>query len=65
MGTSGSLASNDGFIDVFNATTSPTNGDNEIYIEIYDQTAPRPPASGTWTFTFTPVSMGATGVVEG
>lgn len=64
QGTTQSLNSADGFITIRNATTNPANGDNEIYIEIYDQFSARVPQSGTWTFTFTPVTLGSTGIVD-
>lgn len=54
----------DGFLNIFNATTAPSNGDNEIYIEIFDAFSNKPPKSGTWTFTFTPVSLGSTGRMD-
>ena len=54
----------DGYINAYNATTTPTNGDHEIYAEIYDDNANKAPATGTWTFTFTPVSLGSTGRVD-
>jgi len=54
----------DGFVNAYNATTQPSNGDHEIYVEILDQFANRPPATGTWTFTFTPISIVSTGRVD-
>jgi subtilisin family serine protease len=63
-GTTQSLNSSDGFITIFNATTSPTNGDNEINVEIIDQFSAKAPQSGTWTFTFTPITLTSTGVVD-
>ena len=51
----------DGYIGVFNATSTPSNGDNEIYIEIYDSQANRAPAEGTWQFVLTPISIQSTG----
>ncbi|HEY3156470.1 MAG TPA: S8 family serine peptidase [Candidatus Eisenbacteria bacterium] len=64
----GSFAQNqntaDGYLNIFNGTTSPSNGDNEIYIELFDGFASKPPRSGTWTFTFTPVSLTASGRVD-
>ncbi|HET9951127.1 MAG TPA: S8 family serine peptidase [Candidatus Eisenbacteria bacterium] len=62
--TSANLNSSDGYINVFNATTFPSNGDNEIYIEIYDEFASKAPQPGTWTFTFTPISLPSTGIVD-
>lgn len=64
QGATGSLNSADGFINIRNGTTNPTNGDNEIYIEIYDQFPAKVPQSGTWTFTFTPISLSLTGIVD-
>ena len=63
-GNGASLNSPDGQINFNNATTPPSNGDHEIYIEIYDAQANRAPEPGTWTFTFTPVSIGSTGRVD-
>ncbi len=53
-----------GFINISNGTTAPSNGDNEIYIEILDQVATQSPRQGTWTFKFTPVSIASTGRVD-
>ncbi|MBI4364650.1 MAG: S8 family peptidase, partial [Candidatus Latescibacteria bacterium] len=55
---------NEGYVNIYNATTSPPNGDHEIYIEIFDGIANKPPKDGTWIFTFTPVSIGSTGRVD-
>ncbi|TMQ58059.1 MAG: hypothetical protein E6K76_09130 [Candidatus Eisenbacteria bacterium] len=54
----------DGWLNIFNGTTFPPNGDREIYIELFDGLSTRPPKNGTWTFTFTPVSLGAPGRVD-
>jgi subtilisin family serine protease len=54
----------DGYLNIYNATTVPSNGDNEIYIELFDAFANKTPEVGTWTFTFTPVSIGSTGRVD-
>ena len=51
----------DGNITVFNGTTTPSNGDNEIYVQIYDAQANRAPAVGTWQFVLTPISIQSTG----
>ena len=51
----------DGNITVFNGTTTPSNGDHEIYVQLYDAQANRAPASGTWQFVLTPVSIQSTG----
>ena len=59
-----SLDSPDGYIDVYNGTTLPSNGDREVYIQIFDEASARVPQEGTWTFTFTPVTLGATGIVD-
>ena len=63
-GAGASLNSQDGFINLNNGVTSPSNGDHEIYIEIYDATAGRTPEPGTWTFTFNPTQIGAAGRVD-
>lgn len=63
-GTLQSLNSVDGFINIYNATTNPSNGDNEIYVEIFDQFSARVPQPGTWTFTLTPISLGSPGIVD-
>jgi subtilisin family serine protease len=54
----------DGYINAFNATTAPPNGDNELYVEIFDATANRAPSPGTWQFRFTPISLGSPGIVD-
>jgi subtilisin family serine protease len=54
----------DGWLNIFNGTTTPPNGDHEIYIELYDALAAQAPKSGTWTFRFTPVSIGFSGRVD-
>jgi len=54
----------DGYINAYNATTQPSNGDHEIYVEILDQFSNKPPQPGTWTFTFTPISIVSTGRVD-
>jgi subtilisin family serine protease len=53
-----------GFINILNGTTATNNGDNEIYIEIFDSFANQSPRQGTWTFQFTPVSIASTGRVD-
>ncbi|MEK7317418.1 MAG: S8 family serine peptidase, partial [Candidatus Eisenbacteria bacterium] len=63
-GTNQSLNASDGYINAYNATTAPSNGDNEIYVEIFDQFSAKVPQSGTWTFTFTPISLASTGIVD-
>ncbi len=57
-------STNDGYVNAFNATTVPSNGDNEIYVEIFDALANRAPASGTWQFRFTPVVLSTPGIVD-
>ncbi len=47
----------DGYLDIHNGTSLPSNGAHEIYIQLYDASSTRPPKTGTWTFTFTPVSI--------
>jgi minor extracellular serine protease Vpr len=54
----------DGYINAYNATTAPSNGDNEIYVEIFDSLANRAPRSGTWEFRFTPISLVSPGIVD-
>lgn len=54
----------DGYVNVFNGTTLPSNNDHEIYIEIFDNTASRVPRAGTWQFQFTPVGISSTGQVD-
>ena len=54
----------DGHVFVSNGMTSPANGDNEIYIEIYDETELRAPKTGTWTFRFNPVQAPEAGFVD-
>ncbi|HET9251804.1 MAG TPA: S8 family serine peptidase [Candidatus Eisenbacteria bacterium] len=54
----------DGRVFVSNGVTSPTNGDNEIYIEIYDQSESLVPRTGTWTFRFHPVQATEAGFVD-
>ncbi len=54
----------DGYVNATNGVTSPTNGDNEIYVEIFDSFANRPPGNGAWQFVFTPTSLTETGIVD-
>jgi minor extracellular serine protease Vpr len=54
----------DGYVNAFNGTTAPANGDNEIYVEIFDNAANRAPESGTWEFRFTPTSLLSPGIVD-
>lgn len=54
----------DGFVDVHNGTTSSSNGTLEIFVQVYDGIATRPPGTGTWTFTFTPVFLQGGGRVD-
>ena len=51
----------DGYIGIYNGISTPTNGDHEIYIELYDNQANRAPAPGTWQFVLTPISIQSTG----
>jgi subtilisin family serine protease len=51
----------DGYLGIFNGTTTPSNGDHEIYIELYDSQASHAPAVGTWQFVLTPISIASTG----
>jgi subtilisin family serine protease len=54
----------DGWLDIHNGTSAPTNGAHEIYIQLYDAVSTNPPKNGTWTFTFTPVSIPGGGRVD-
>jgi len=54
----------DGYLNIYNGTTPTTNGAREIYIELYDANQALPPKTGTWTFTFTPVSIPGGGRVD-
>lgn len=54
----------DGYINAYNGTTTPANGDHEIYIEIFDNLAAKAPKTGTWQIQFTPVSLLSTGIVD-
>ncbi len=63
-GASGGFNTQDGFVNIFNATTAPANNDHEIYIEIFDQFANRIPRQGTWQFQFAPISITSTGQVD-
>lgn len=47
----------DGYLNINNGTSTPSNGAHEIYVEVYDNNVSKPPMTGTWTFTFTPVSI--------
>lgn len=62
----GSTSNNtaDGYVNAYNGTTAPANGDHEIYVEIFDAFANRSPKSGTWEFRFTPILLSSTGVVD-
>jgi subtilisin family serine protease len=54
----------DGYVNAYNGQAAPPNGDREIYIEIFDAFANKAPASGTWEFQFTPVSLTTPGIVD-
>ncbi len=54
----------DGYLNIYNGTTAPSNGDHEIYIELFDAVANKAPESGTWQFQFTGSSVGSTGRVD-
>jgi subtilisin family serine protease len=54
----------DGYINAYNGTTTPANGDHEIYVEIFDAFANKAPKSGTWEFRFTPVALMTTGIAD-
>jgi subtilisin family serine protease len=52
-----------GYVDIYNNSSS-AGGDHEIYVQIYDPPGSPPPAAGTWSFRFTPVSLGGSGVTD-
>jgi len=54
----------DGYLNIYNATTSPSNGDHEIYAEIFDATAAKPPKAGEWSVRLTPISVSGPGHVD-
>jgi subtilisin family serine protease len=54
----------DGFVDVHNGTSSSSNGTLEIFVQVYDGIATRPPGTGTWVFTFTPVLLAGGGRID-
>jgi hypothetical protein len=54
----------DGYLNIYNGMTAPSNGDHEIYVELFDAFANKTPEPGTWTFTFTPTDLGSTGRVD-
>ena len=55
----------DGYLNIHNGTSAPSNGAHEIYIELYDAVSQtRVPKNGTWTFNFTPVAIGGGGRVD-
>ncbi len=54
----------DGYVNAYNGTTTPANGDREIYVEIFDAFANKAPESGTWEFRFAPILLSSTGVVD-
>lgn len=54
----------DGYINAYNGTTAPANGDHEIYVEIFDAFANKSPKSGTWQFRFTPTTLLTPGLVD-
>ncbi|MGH7681173.1 MAG: S8 family serine peptidase, partial [Candidatus Eiseniibacteriota bacterium] len=53
-----------GYINILNGSGPTPNGDNELYIEIFDAATTRRPRVGTWTFTFTPTSITSTGRMD-
>ena len=54
----------DGYVDLWNATTTNSNGDREIYLQIFDPLGSGPPASGAWHFQYSPVVIGGAGRVD-
>lgn len=55
----GSAASLAGNIYVENGLTPSASGAQNIFIQVYDSNAARPPRAGVWTITLTPVSTNA------
>ncbi|MDI6807748.1 MAG: S8 family serine peptidase [Candidatus Eisenbacteria bacterium] len=64
VGTSGEVATNDGRIYVENAISTPTNGDREFFIEVWDASASFYPRAGTWTVRFIRTQNGETGEID-
>ncbi|MGE5177486.1 MAG: S8 family serine peptidase [Bacteroidota bacterium] len=54
----------DGYLNVYNGVSTPSNGDREIYVELYDNTESVTPASGTWQFRFSPAVVNGTGAID-
>jgi subtilisin family serine protease len=54
----------DGYIDLWNATAPTTNGDRQIYLQVFDPLGASPPARGAWRFQYTPLSIGGPGRVD-
>ncbi|MBD3334724.1 MAG: S8 family serine peptidase, partial [Candidatus Eisenbacteria bacterium] len=49
----------DGYVEIYNGTTAPANGDENLYILIRDAIASSPPEAGTWTIELEAVSVPA------
>lgn len=58
------IATPDGTVGLYNAVSSPTNGDHELYVEIYDAAENVPPKTGTWQFRFTASAAPLPGAVD-
>ena len=54
----------DGYVDLWNGTFATSNGAREIYFQVYDAAANRPPAAGAWRFHFAPIVVGASGRLD-
>jgi subtilisin family serine protease len=54
----------DGYLNVYNGVSSPSNGDHEVYIELYDSTEAVAPAVGTWQFRFSPSVVMGSGAID-
>jgi hypothetical protein len=49
----------DGYVNAYNGTSSPSNGDRELYVEIFDGYEAKPPKTGEWLVRAVPLSPGA------
>ncbi len=54
----------DGYVDFYNAAFPTTNGDREIYLQVFDAPGAPPPATGAWHFQYSPLVIGGPGRVD-